>query len=433
MSTPQVLLSPNANLAVVQGVAPLTGGSSTQTTWFIDPVGGSDSNTGLTSVTALQTDAERQRRVGTIWNIIADTSVTYLNNVPSTDPCIYNVIFGTNGVLRIKGTPTVAYTSPGGGFTAVTNMNRATQTPSSVTEVGLGAGRTGQRIRTTSGANTNSIAWLDKDLGGGAYRTSPWGIMNLAASPIPATPTPTTVAVGNQFVVENLTQLGYITINNLSAQFGGALTANGSQIVFSDVYCTQADVIISILPLGTVTSSPLFYGCRVHTPLNATMCQVYLDTGAIFAASSSTVALLACLVRGRPTSQNGCVMFVDYDTLFSQSGSNGFRVRYGGVVRLGSAAVFDAASDAVLVEDGDVRCDAFLSGADLLWGNANGGVGVRTRTGGKFTFNATPSVTGAGSDAIVGGTAAVTWATIVAASQSSIMNANNGAIVGKFS
>jgi len=161
------------------------------------------------------------------------------------------------------------------------------------------------------------------------------------------------------------------------------------------------------------------------------MCECFIDTGVIHAAPGSTVGYFGCLCRSRPTFQNGTVAFLDFDTLFSQSGNNGWRCRYGGVARVGCAAVFDAASDAVLIEDGETRCDLFLGPADLLYGSGNGGTGVRTRSGGKLTFNVTPIITGA-SDAIIGGTAAVTWATIVAAPQSAILNANNGALIGKF-
>lgn len=390
MSTPIVLLAKDGNLGIVTGSQALNA-SSTQTAWFIDPVSGNNANDGLTSGTAIQTDAERQRRVGLIWNIVADTTVTYLNNVPATDPCVFNFTLGTNGVLRIKGTPATNYS---GTFSAVTDMNRATQTASAVTDVTMGAGRTGQRVRATSGAAINSIAWLDRDFGAGVYRTSPWGIANLAASPIPGNPTATNVDATNTFVVETLTTIGYLSINNLSAQYGGALSVNGSQIVVSDLSLTQSDVVFSMQPVGSVTNAPFVYGCRVHPPANAAMAQCYIDTGVIHASAGPTVAYFGCLVRGRPTFQNGTVAFVDYDTLFSQSGNNGFRVRYGGVARIGSAAVFDAGSDAVLIEDGEARCDVFLSGADLLWGTGNGAHGIRVRSGGKVTYVTKPTVAG---------------------------------------
>lgn len=380
-----------------------------QTTWFIDPVGGNDANTGLTAGTALKTDAERQRRVGLIWPINADTSVTYLNNVPATDPCIYTYTLGTNGVLRINGTPTTIYTSPGSGFSAVTNLNRATQTASSVTEAVMGAGRTGQRIRTTSGASAGAIAWLDRDFGGGVYRTSPWTTISFA-NPLPFTPTQVNVAASDQFVIESLTQIGYLSLINLSAQYTGAASVNGTQTLVRNVYLTQPDVAISALPLGTVTNAPLIHGSRIHCPWDAVMVSSYVDTGVVIAASPASPALFACLVRGRPSIQSGTTIFIDYDTLFSQSGNDGIRVRYSATARVGTMAVFDAGADGVLVEDGDFRCGALFSGNDLVWGTSSAGVGMRVRSGGKTTYVAKPTVTGA-SDANVGGTAK-TWAAI---------------------
>lgn len=384
------------------GLYPFRTTAMAQVTWFIDPVGGNDANTGLTSGTAIKTDAERQRRVGTIWTITADTSVTYLNNVPDTDPVLMTVIMGKNGVLRINGVATTTYTSPAGGFTAVTNLNRAAQQPSLITEVGLGAGRTGQRIRTTSGASTNSITWLDKDLGAGQYRTSPWGIMSFAANPLPFSPTPNNVAIGNQFVIESLTQIAFLSLNVISAQFGGAASTNGTQIVFQNLYFTQSDVQIQQLPTGTVTFAPLLYGCRIHAPWSAACCQTYLDTGVIYVVPQASTAYFGCLVRGRMTIQSGATIFVDFDTLFSQT-SNGVRVRYLGVLVVGTMAAIDNTSDGVLIEDGDYRSKVLFSGAELTWGNGNTGVGININSNGFGGYVAKPTLTGGGGDTKIGG------------------------------
>lgn len=404
-----VINGDNIQLNPGYGLFASTVAAQTQTTWFIDPVNGNDANDGLTAGTALKTDAQRQFRVGAVWKINADTTVTYLNNVPDTDPVIMTVILGKNGVLRINGIATVTYTSPGSGFSATTNLNRAGQQPSLITEAGLGAGRTGQRIRTTSGASANSITWLDKDLGGGQYRTAPWGIMSFATNPLPFSPTPKNVSAGDQFVIESLTQIGFLSLNVVSAQFGGAASQNGTQVVLQNLYLTQADEQIQQLPTGTVTFAPMLYGCRIHGPWSAACCQTYQDTGVIYVVPQSSTAYFGCLVRGRMTIQSGATIFIDFDTLFSQS-SSGIRVRYGGVARIGSMAVFDMTADAVLTEDGDTRCDVLFSGADLLWGTGSTGVGVRIRSGGKLTYATKPTVTGA-SDTNVGGTAK-TWATI---------------------
>jgi len=405
--------------AVQASVNALAGTSQSQTTWYVDPVAGNNANDGLTPATAIQTDAERQRRVGLLWIITADTTVTYLNNVPATDPCIFRIELRTNGVLRIHGTATVIYS---GAFTAVTNLNRATQTASAVTDAGLGAGRTGQRMRLTSGASVGAITWLDRDFGAGVYRTSPWAITNFAVNPLPFTPTLVNATVGNTFVVESLTQIGYLSIEDFSAQYGGAASINGTQILVRDVYLTQSDIAISAMPLGTVTNAPVLHGSRTHSPWTANALSSYVDAGIILASAPPSPSLFACLVRGRPSVQSGTTAFVDFDTLFSQSGNDGIRVRYGGVLRVGTMAVFDCALDGLLIEDGNVRAGALFAGADLIWGTGNGGVGVRVRAGGKVLYVTKPTVA-AVSDANVGGTAR-TYAQIP------YMNGYDGVTVG---
>lgn len=372
-----------------------------QTTWFIDPVAGFDENTGLTAGTALKTDAERQRRVqaGGLWPIVADTTITYLNNVPTTDPVIIICQLAANGFLRFKGVATVTYTSPGGGFTAVTNLNRAANTPSAVTEAGLGAGRVGQRIRTTSGASSGAIAWLAKDQGGGSYRTSPWGTMNLTLTPVPFIPTNVNVAPGDNFVIESLTTIGRLQVSVLDAVFGGALSANGVQTTFENLQVTDPAATMSGIPLSSVTYSPLAFGCRWHNPLNGALCTSFLDLGAVYIINVGTPSWYGCLISGGTVSVQTSVI-ADLDTL-SQAAV--IRVRLNGILRVGALGIFDTTSDGLLVEDGEARCGA-LFGADLLYGAGNTAFGIRVRSGGKVTYNAKPIVTGGTNDTIIGGT-----------------------------
>jgi hypothetical protein len=395
-------------------LASFVGPSSTQTTWYIDPVNGNDANDGLTPATAIKTDAERQNRVGKLlWVIEADTSITYLNDVPATDPVVLLLLFGKNGILRINGTATVTYTSPGGGFTAVTNLNRGTQTPSSITEAGLGAGRVGQRIRTTSGVNSGAIAFLAKDLGGGSYRTNPWSKMSFTANPIPIVPTVVTVAPGDQFVIESLSAIARMVISIATKDTSGQTF--GAQLIFQNFKYTGNDSSnMSTIPGSSAFLSAVAFGCdmgaygamSVGGGLNVCGCYVH---GAIFYINAS-VLLSACLVTGRITIQNGSIAILDYDTLFQGSSNNGLRARYNAVVRAGAFAVFDTTGDAILIEDSEMRCAVFNSGADLVWGTGGSAAGIRVNSGGKVTYTTKPTVTGA-SDTVVGGTPK-TYATI---------------------
>lgn len=378
---------------------------ATQTAWYIDAVNGSDFNTGLTPATALQTDAERQRRVqplGSIWNIGADTSVVYLNTLPLGDPAIFNIGIKTAGNLRIKGTPTTIYTSPVGGFTAVTALNRAANIPWDVTEVGLGAGRPGQRVRISAGARAGARAWFAKDLGGGRYRISPFGSLNTAGSPIPQTLTLVTPQIGDQFVVETLTLITRIQVNVAYVEYNNAI---GQQLTFEDIATTGGMPVIGTLPANTGIFTPMAYGCSFGANPFYGVQNNCLSSGAVYIAPAALSMNLGGLVLGgRPDYQGGGVVWIDMDTLLQ---ATGIRMRLGAAVRMGTVGSFDSAAEGFLIEDvGAARTESVLfSGTDLLYGAGNTTYGITVKSGGKLRYTTKPVVTGGTNDTIVGGIA----------------------------
>lgn len=374
-----------------------------QSVWYIDPLNGNDANDGLTALTALRTDAERQRRVGLVWDINADTSIYYLNDVPTGDPVYGIVRFGPNGVLRVRGTATVTYTSPGGGFSAVTNLNRAAQTPADITEAGLGAGRAGQRIRATSGLSVGALAWLAKDLGAGQYRVSPWTRYNDGATPLPSTPTNHNVAPGDTFVIESLTEIVRMQWTVLASD--KSVQVNGVQILFRDIEIQDSsrDIIQYNAP-NAVFFSPVAFGCNWNgCPFNGTSIACAFDPTTFV---GTLAGMYSCYVQGSVSVQTDGMLYVDFDTLF-QGGTFGYnlRLRQGGQARMGAAAFFDSTADGVVVEDGSVRSLAFLSGNDLIWGTSNAAYGIRVRAGHQWLYGTMPILTGTTNDTIIGGTA----------------------------
>src|SRR6185369_1594482 len=188
--------------------------------WWVDPVNGNDSNDGLTLATALQTYQQIRFRVGSN-QINQLTTINLANDFPTTSPVIIDHTLGPNGFLyypEVK-TLTTLYANTTVGFTATTAINRATNSPTTVTDplvptswtaAGLinTQSSTPRRIRLTSGTNSGAIAWAYEDAGASTAVTSPF---LKALSTIPSgSPTVITPAIGDQFIVET----GFVQMPN---------------------------------------------------------------------------------------------------------------------------------------------------------------------------------------------------------------------------
>ena len=154
-------LNSTAGIINTTAQGPLT--VQTVTDWYIDPVGGSDGNNGLTSGTAVKTFREVVARLGTTRPSFVPGTTTTFHILSSqsdlTDPISLSQ---TNGTVVFLGTPTlvssttlgsVAY-QPGGTLTAT--ITGATQ---------------GYMVVNTT--RSNSIAWVDHVSGGTSTLTCP--------------------------------------------------------------------------------------------------------------------------------------------------------------------------------------------------------------------------------------------------------------------
>lgn len=146
-----------------------------QTTWFIDSVNGNDRNDGLTSVSALKTAEELYHRVGPVWEISQNTTITLLNSLLTSDTLhLENIVNKSNATLSIKGIEKVVAS---GTFTNVRQFNHAGNIQWGVESTDIGSFaphiKPGRYIRKTSGAHAGIAGfWPAKDENGTMCRIS---------------------------------------------------------------------------------------------------------------------------------------------------------------------------------------------------------------------------------------------------------------------
>jgi len=165
---------------------PASSGSNTpgksvtiQSAYFIDPVAGSDSNNGLTALTAFATWAHLQSAVFGYYTTLNVTpagtpaicTITLLNNLPSSDPITFWNWVGPASTILVAGQAVV---QKSGTFSATQTEDTTTNpaTPGTVTDVGLdsttsalqiqvltgtGAGSRAMQMYATGGANTVQV------------------------------------------------------------------------------------------------------------------------------------------------------------------------------------------------------------------------------------------------------------------------------------
>jgi hypothetical protein len=382
----------------------LGGNSLPQTAWFIDPTLGNDANNGLTAVTALKTDAERQRRWGALAVIGATTTVTYLGSPPTTDQVNYNAQVKDGAALIVKGQRT---TTKSGALTAVTVLNRGTQTPWSVTQQLLGVGDIGSIIRITGGARAGAYARIMKSLGGGAVRTTPFA--TFALSPIPLTVV--TPQIGDPYEVVTLP-----TLEIGSANF--TQLSNNFQVASPPANLVQFDSLLldGNFTLGVFSSLGIevyFSQCLMQN-LTFTGCPNTafrhagggID-GCVWKACSQALALACGALNNSCAAFSGGHLALDFDCLFQNSE---LFVEADTDVDGGFVSFFDSASaDTALFVDsqGLYRSTTLASSGDLLWGTGNAGHGAVVKSTGRIVYSTKPTINGglgAGRESLVGGT-----------------------------
>lgn len=398
-----------------------------QATWFINPGSGNDEASGISIGAAINSFGEFARRVGFGTQVVSfpqATTVTIAASLSASD--VIDGTVGGGGVLTIKGTP---ITGPSGSFTAVTAINRATQTMQSVADTGLGGGwssHVGQSIRIASGSRLDSTAWIVNDLGSSVARTSRWGRANLA-SIFP------TVASMNPSASDpyNLITLPQVTVRSIRCT-SSSRTSPSQYVALQDLSLVPVSGGDFICLNGGIAKIRLF-GCKLsnlHSGGVVLQC-CYVDrTGSdlIWDITENGTYVMACASNGG-FYVAGSFMVTDMDTIF-QGTNHGINVDQSGQWRIGTTCVFDHASSTFASVTGGVLSSTFADGADLLWGSGNTGH-MLIQGGGRFLWTTRPTVNGGagvGSEINLGGGASseLTWADVPA------INSSNGATCGQY-
>jgi hypothetical protein len=284
-----------------------------QQNWFIDFTNGSDANDGLTSTTALKTDAERQRRMGPapMWTL-AEYHLRYLTDVPSSDPVILTGqlqssacnIYLHSSVTNNQGKTTLASLTAD----AVTVVAHATNTPLQITANAIvtswtADGLLNKRCRFTSGANVGGVVWPMADLGAKQARMNECQVTQTFTNPLAFATNTFNPAPTDTFVVEDLTSIAQLVIN-LTAQTNGtanAVVVDSMTITTmslagnAGVYMWGSDWASTGTANGTATGRAVsMVGCRIRPnsilflPSSITLANCYADDSASGAPSFRT-------------------------------------------------------------------------------------------------------------------------------------------------
>jgi hypothetical protein len=430
-----------------------TGGSNLfymqQLNWFIDPVNGNDANDGATAATALQSDAERQRRMGSypIWSSGA-YHLRYLNDLLPSDTFVLAGRRETNSQIFVHGS-TVDHQGKATLFTGVIDvlgtLNRATGTNESwlITSNALpvswtASGLLNKRIRLTSGAATGAISGVMKDLGAKQARVCQFRApvsYTVPVNPSGFTSTSTPVAT-NTFVVESLVCLPTVLItldsaDNFSTNLGSpvifdsvVLGINAAQTL-GDFVLKSSDVIV--LDGCGWTMFDLLAEC-IELLISGSIAEVSANLGANVAILLLAAGFSATTVSSSAGGNNNVTVQSDFMV-------QGARFLVNGPVGWLRGAVFDAPGPGAVQMITNGRFDGSTqAGSFFCWGKGNAVVGLAvgvgtvsylagqvagftiTGTGGDFSVRAVTTIrpfdntTGA-----YVATAATTWAILAAA------------------
>lgn len=362
-------------------------------TWFIDATNGSDTNAGTTAATALKTNKELKRRIGSGYPLLAGAASTaispiqlitvyILSNMPATDPLSLHVTLPANTLLAYVGaTSTVS----SGTFSAVTAQARATNQATEVTDaLQTWASHIGKRIRnTTVGANLNQCAIVAKDLGSNVARLSspsnptlpaPSNALDTAAPPDRLFQTTATAGVfssGDTYVIEDLTTV-YMDVIDIASSFNGQATIPAVGFAHLD-FQRDGTFAISSIRNAQGAAETIFKGCRFRGPLltslgfqrnHAVGCS--FDSGVNIVRS--TIFFQGGLSRGEISVRGGSFLFTASD--FTVQGAS--ITVYDACAQLNTTACFDSASGGVNIgTTGNAGLGANVNIQTALWGSGN--------------------------------------------------------------
>lgn len=165
-----------------------------QAAWFVDPVAGNDANDGATSLTALRSLPELDRRIsGRVFDPSVLTITITLLAGTYPDPLVLAPNLPTPAQsLTIQGVMTENYAGALTGFTA---FNPAGGVRSVFTDAGADFSTLRQRIRMTSGPANAGVAWYNSIAAAVSAQPGPFALIAGTTSGIIPT-------VGDTFVLE---------------------------------------------------------------------------------------------------------------------------------------------------------------------------------------------------------------------------------------
>lgn len=400
---------------------------SLQSNWFIDPINGNDQNTGDSTSKAIKTIAEFMTRTGGIIRAGNSPGMTVQlvgSGVwPTTDHFrLVNLDITFGHKLILKGTVSSLAI---GTLTSVATINRATNTPYSVGDTGLGASGFGssvtatgpfkKRMHITSGTRAGAIAWGVKDPGGAkTTRTSNWRVPNI---------NDVTPIVSDPYSVDQMT-----TIPDLIVELkthGGPFIPGTNAVEIYDIALPQ-----SLFPSGTFNAA-IFdsigwgviacFGCQLWHVLSRSQF-LYLDNCQIDHSNitGGTTQFIAGYGSGTVYCYPGSFVFIDddyirdYDDNTDSDAGLIAIVRGSALLTIGTAAAFDGfdggsdyGNSGLAIEPGGVvRLENVFGSTHALYGANFAAYGVVVQSGGMLAYDTNkPTITGTLGDSKIGGTA----------------------------
>lgn len=382
----------------------------TRDVWYIDRANSlghaSDSNDGLTPKTALLTDAERQRRVkgGTLQPKSGTVTVNYLSGEPTVGANVdrfdlttaelgADVFFVVNGP-----TPTRVRT---GAITAVTALDRTNGVtpggnPLKITDTGVTTWEVGDRITMLTGTNAGKRMWIVRDNGSGVAECTP-----LLSKQVNASMTQGTPSIGDTYAVETCAKL---VISESTIRTKGRLSSFFSGFTISDMWIVGAGNSDSLSLNGDISHLNIALdGCRIDMRIDSAstvdLFNCYCTAGEWGRRSSGQQFFGGFLSCGFMIQRPGNFLVLDQDVYVNGSLSMG----PDSTLLLGAAGFFHCPGDAINLTGGDAvvgTLGGFFAVTEGVYGNNNGGYGVRVGSGStvRYVTNGKITLTGTSGD-----------------------------------
>lgn len=306
------------------------GGAGAVTEWFIDPVAGSDLNTGETALSPLKTFRALNARWASITTPPAATVSVYVINgsqLAAGDQATLSRPGNPAYMIRLFGHQTVFDT---GSATAYQPPDPATNTSPQITGAPTGgwAASIGKLLLITAGPDIDCWCTIVEDLGAGVAKTSPLVKQNAADDPtLIAAPAgiagPTAYQIIDPFKLTDTTRGSlYVDLPNTTLWiYDCNLRAGGTT---------------SLTPFGVVSETPVylyrgaFNGGEIYPIASPQFtlgaCSVRSATG--FLGIVSDIEFKACAVDLDATTTQGSISFVQDSILFPNTSINLNAARY---------------------------------------------------------------------------------------------------------